>query len=138
MPGPHEILVKVESVGLCFSDVKLMKQFSDHPRKDNIRAGIDPEILEKFRSYTPGDQTRRARPRSRLPHSCRRPRGRAPPRRRTLPGPDGLSHSCHTRGANAAFGYTFEGGLQEYVLLDERIVIEPGTGERFRYLSPRA
>ena len=39
-----------------------------------------------------------------------------------------------TRGANAAFGYTFEGGLQEYVLLDERVVIEPGTGER--YLIP--
>ena len=36
-----------------------------------------------------------------------------------------------TRGANAAFGYNFEGGLQEYVLLDERVVIEPGTGERF-------
>ena len=36
-----------------------------------------------------------------------------------------------TAAANAAFGYNFEGGLQEYVLLDERMIIEPGTGERF-------
>ena len=36
-----------------------------------------------------------------------------------------------TASANAAFGYNFEGGLQEYVLLDERMIIEPGTGERF-------
>ena len=36
-----------------------------------------------------------------------------------------------TPGSNAAFGYNFEGGLQEYVLLDERMIIEPGTGERF-------
>ena len=36
-----------------------------------------------------------------------------------------------TDGANASFGYTFEGGLQEYVLMDERVIIEPDTGERF-------
>jgi D-arabinose 1-dehydrogenase-like Zn-dependent alcohol dehydrogenase len=36
-----------------------------------------------------------------------------------------------TPGSNAAFGYNFEGGLQEYVLLDERMIIEPGTDERF-------
>ena len=36
-----------------------------------------------------------------------------------------------TPGSNAAFGYNFEGGLQEYVLLDERMIIEPATGARF-------
>ncbi len=36
-----------------------------------------------------------------------------------------------TAGANAAFGYNFEGGLQEYVLLDERMILDPDTGERF-------
>jgi len=30
-----------------------------------------------------------------------------------------------------AFGYNFEGGLQEYVLLDERMILDPATGERF-------
>ena len=52
-PGPHEILVKVEVVGLCFSDLKLLKQFSDHPRKRAIRSGIDPAILDDIPSYVP-------------------------------------------------------------------------------------
>jgi threonine dehydrogenase-like Zn-dependent dehydrogenase len=132
-PGPHEILVKVESVGLCFSDVKLLKQFSDHPRKDDIRAGISPEILDKFRSYVPG--TKPAVPGHEV--ACRivaiGPEvGRHRVGERCLVQTD--YRTLVTRGANAAFGYTFEGGLQEYVLLDERIVIEPGTGER--YLIP--
>jgi threonine dehydrogenase-like Zn-dependent dehydrogenase len=35
-----------------------------------------------------------------------------------------------TANSNAAFGYNFDGGLQEYTLLDERVVISP-NGERF-------
>ena len=50
-----------------------------------------------------------------------------------MPGPNRLPQLADA-GSNAAFGYTFEGGLQEYVLLDERVTIEPGTGER--YLIP--
>ena len=36
-----------------------------------------------------------------------------------------------TASSNAAFGYNFEGALQEYVVLDERVIIDPDTGERF-------
>lgn len=133
LPGPHEILVKVESVGLCFSDVKLSKQFSAHPRKDAIVSGISPEILEGCRSYVPGDKPG-------VP-------GHEVACRIVAVGKDVARHrvgerclvqtdyrSLPTRASNASFGYTFEGGLQEYVLLDERVVIEPGTGER--YLIP--
>jgi NADPH:quinone reductase-like Zn-dependent oxidoreductase len=132
-PGPHEVLVKVEAVGLCFSDVKLLKQFSDHPRKGDIQAGISPEVLEKFRSYVPG--TKPAVPGHEV--ACRIV-AVGPEVERHRVGERCLVQTDYrtlvTRGANAAFGYTFEGGLQEYVLLDERIVIEPGTGER--YLIP--
>ena len=31
-PGPYQILAKVECVGLCFSDLKLLKQFDQHAR----------------------------------------------------------------------------------------------------------
>jgi threonine dehydrogenase-like Zn-dependent dehydrogenase len=132
-PGPHEILVRVESVGLCFSDVKLSKQFSSHPRKDSIVSGISQEILEGCQSYVPGE-------RPGVP-------GHEVACRIVAVGKDVTRHrvgerclvqtdyrSLLTRGSNAAFGYTFEGGLQEYVILDERVVIEPGTGER--YLIP--
>ena len=36
-----------------------------------------------------------------------------------------------TATSNASFGYDFEGGLQEYVVMDERVIMDPDTGERF-------
>jgi threonine dehydrogenase-like Zn-dependent dehydrogenase len=33
--------------------------------------------------------------------------------------------------SNAAFGYDFEGALQQYTVVDERVVIDPKTGDRF-------
>ncbi|MFC1634824.1 alcohol dehydrogenase, partial [Planctomycetota bacterium] len=32
-PGNYQMLCRVEAVGLCFSDLKLLKQFSSHVRK---------------------------------------------------------------------------------------------------------
>ena len=43
--------------------------------------------------------------------------------------------SLRTATSNAAFGYNFEGGLQEYVLMDERVIIDP-QGERFLLPAP--
>ena len=43
--------------------------------------------------------------------------------------------TLRTAGSNAAFGYNFEGGLQEYVLMDERVIIDEG-GERFLLPAP--
>src|SRR5512136_2628174 len=54
MPGSHEILVKVEAVGLCFSDLKLLKQFDKHPRKTEIVGGIESKVLKGIQSYVPG------------------------------------------------------------------------------------
>ena len=55
-PGPHQILCRVEAVGLCFSDLKLLKQFSTHARKTDILSGIDPAVLDEIPSYVPADQ----------------------------------------------------------------------------------
>ena len=129
-PGPHQMLLRVEAVGLCFSDLKLLKQFADHPRKGPIVRGIDPAVLAEIPSYVPGD---------------------AP----TVPGHetvcrivavgDQVRHHrlgervtvqadyrpFRTAGSNAAFGYNFEGALQEYFIADERIVVEPDTQQRY-------
>lgn len=127
-PGPYEILMKVEAVGLCFSDLKLLKQFGEHPRKSEVVAGLDPAELEKIPSYVPGDKP-------------------------TVPGHEVVARIIaigekvkqhqvgervlvqadwrdqKTAGSNGAFGYNFEGGLQEYTVVDERIVIDQ-NGER--------
>jgi threonine dehydrogenase-like Zn-dependent dehydrogenase len=132
-PGPRQILAKVECTGLCFSDLKLLKQFTGHARKSAVVKGIDPAVLGEIPSYVPGE---------------------AP----TVPGHEAVLRiiavgdqverhtvgervlvqadwrELKTKEANGAFGYDFEGGLQEYVLLDERVVIEPSTGQR--YLIP--
>ncbi|HEY5436813.1 MAG TPA: alcohol dehydrogenase catalytic domain-containing protein [Candidatus Limnocylindrales bacterium] len=130
VPGPTQLLLRVEAVGICFSDTKLLHAFTGHLRKAEVTAGLTPAELAEIPSYVPGD----------LP---------------TVPGHEvagrivaiGSAVTRHavgervlvqtdyrhlpTPGSNAAFGYNFEGGLQEYVLLDERMIIEPGTGERF-------
>jgi threonine dehydrogenase-like Zn-dependent dehydrogenase len=136
-PGPTQLVVKVEAVGICFSDTKLLKAFSTHLRKAAVSGGIDAAVLAEIPSYVPGE----------LP---------------TVPGHEvagrivavGSAVARHavgervlvqtdyrhlvTPGSNAAFGYNFEGGLQEYVLLDERMIVEPGTGERFLILVDEA
>ena len=54
-PGPYQILGQVEAVGLCFSDLKLLKQYSKHARKEHIGSGIDPAILKEIPSYVPDE-----------------------------------------------------------------------------------
>ena len=49
-PEPHQILCRVEAVGLCFSDLKLLKQFSSHVRKGRVVYGGDHDIQIKITS----------------------------------------------------------------------------------------
>ena len=132
-PGPHQILARVEATGLCFSDLKLLRQFSDHARKSEVVGGISKEVLAEIPSYVPGDKPT-------VPgHEtvCRIVAvgdkvTRHKPGERCLVQTD--YRALRTASSNAAFGYNFEGGLQEYVLMDERVVIDPETDRR--YLIP--
>lgn len=132
-PSPTQMIVKIEAVGLCFSDLKLLKQFSKHVRKGPIVKGLGEDVLRDIPSYVPGE---------------------AP----TVPGHEAVGRivamgdkvkryklgervlvqadwrEIRTADSNGAFGYNFEGALQEYVLLDERVVIDPKSDER--YLLP--
>ena len=132
-PGPHQVLARVEAVSLCFSDLKLLKQFAQHPRKGPIVHGLPAEVLEGLPSYVPGEKPT-------VPgHECVC---------RIIAAGKGVEHhkvgervlvqadfrQLRTAASNGAFGYNFEGGLQEYVLMDERVVMEPSTGHR--YLIP--
>ncbi len=133
-PGPHQILCRSVAVGLCFSDLKLLKQFSEHVRKAPVVSGVGLDVLRSLPSYVPGD---------------------AP----TVPGHEpvveivavgaGVEHFrpgeryfiqadwrwVKTPQSNGAFGYNFEGALQEYVLLDERLLVSP-EGETMLLPAP--
>ena len=123
-PNDYQILAEVEAVGLCFSDLKLLKQFSSHVRKSEIVSGVDKSTLKEVSSYVPGD----------LP---------------TVPGHEAVVKIIEvgekvrdvrsgqrflvqsdyrwlpTENSNAAFGYNFEGALQQFVLMDERVITSP-------------
>jgi len=123
-PGPHQILGRVEVVGLCFSDLKLLKQFSSHVRKSSIVSGIEPEVLNEIPSYVPGDAPT-------VPGHETVVRIEAvgdevsdfKPGQRYLVQTD--YRWLHTASSNSAFGYNFEGALQQYVLMDERVITSP-------------
>ena len=132
-PGPRQIVARIEAVGLCFSDLKLLKQFTAHVRKSEVVGGLTEEELAGIPSYAPGTKP-------------------------TVPGHEAvceivvvgrdvrhhkLGERCliqtdyrqiPTARSNAAFGYNFEGALQEYLLMDERMIVDPANGQR--YLIP--
>jgi len=123
-PGRHQILCRVEAVGLCFSDLKLLKQFSAHARKTEIISGIAPEILKEIPSYVPDEAPA-------VP-------GHEAVVRIKAVGEDVNNFKAGERylietdyrwlrntNSNASFGYNFEGALQEYVLMDERVITSP-------------
>jgi threonine dehydrogenase-like Zn-dependent dehydrogenase len=124
VPGPHQILCRVEAVGLCFSDLKLLQRFSEHPRKKEIISGIDLRILKEIPSYVPGN-------------AATVPGHEAVVRiwavgenvKNFEPGQRYLVQTDYrwlpTDGSNGSFGYNFEGALQEYVLMDERVITSP-------------
>ena len=55
-PGPHQVLCRVEVCGLCFSDLKLLKQFSGHARKSEVKTGVAAGALAEMPNYVPGDK----------------------------------------------------------------------------------
>jgi len=109
--------------------MKLLHAFTGHPRKGPILEGIEQEILKEIPSYVPNE----------LP---------------TVPGHEAVVEivavgegvkdyaigerylvqtdyrHLPTEGSKAAFGYNFEGALQQYVLMDERVITAP-DGESF-------
>jgi len=123
-PGPHQLLCRVEAVGLCFSDLKLLKQFSKHVRKGPVLTGIEQDVLDLIPSYVPG-----AVPTVPGHEAVVRVVAVGGEAGGFLPGQRFLVQTDYrwlpTPGANAAFGYNFEGALQEYVLMDTRVVTSP-------------
>jgi len=127
--GPYQILARVEAVGLCFSDLKLLKQFDKHARKTRILEGIDKGVLAEIPSYVPdGEPTVPGHETTvRIEAIGEKVEGVEVGGRylvetdyRWLP----------TTNSNASFGYNFEGGLQQYVLMDTRVITSP-SGQLF-------
>ncbi|MGV8849863.1 MAG: alcohol dehydrogenase catalytic domain-containing protein [Propionibacteriaceae bacterium] len=128
--GPRQILLKMEASGICFSDTKLMHAFDHHPRKSEVLGGLTSAELAEIPTYRPGSQPV-------VP-------GHEPVARIVAVGDAVTQYEVGQRvlvqtdyrhlptaSSNGSFGYNFDGALEEYSLVDERVVIDPATGERF-------
>ncbi len=93
-PGPTQILARIECVGLCFSDLKLLKQFDQHARKSEILAGLAADVLREIPSYVPGDKPTVPGHEVSCAHRRRGRQGHAPQGRRAGAGADRLPQPC--------------------------------------------
>lgn len=123
--GPTQLLLRVEACGICFSDTKLLHAFENHPRKLPVVAGLTPAELAEIPSYHPDLEPT-------VP-------GHEPVARVVAAGAEATHFKVGDRvlvqadwrhlptaASSGAFGYNFEGALQEYVVVDERMVVAGG------------
>jgi D-arabinose 1-dehydrogenase-like Zn-dependent alcohol dehydrogenase len=117
--GPDELLVRHDAVGLCFSDIKIIRLGEEHPRiyrnmKENpvvqghevsmTVVGVGENLRDK---YAVGDRFI-------------------------------IQADIYFDGVNLAYGYEIQGGLSQYNVIDQRVLngddgnylipVQPGTG----------
>lgn len=103
-PGPAQMLVRVDSVGLCFSDVKLIRMGGDHPKLYNRDLRKEPTRLGHEAALTiieVGEELQ----------------GKYTPGQRVAVQPD-----IYQDGKSTAYGYTIPGGLIQYHLIGEEML----------------
>ena len=98
-PAANQMLVRVDSVGLCFSDVKLIKQGGSHPKLYNRDLSKEPTRLGHEASLTVVEVGEELK-------------DRYYPGQRLAVQPD-----IYQNGKSTAYGYTIPGGLIQYHLI---------------------
>jgi D-arabinose 1-dehydrogenase-like Zn-dependent alcohol dehydrogenase len=118
-PGPDELLVRHDACGLCFSDIKVIKQGQSHTRifKD---MRTDPVVLGHEVSMTVIKVGEELKDQYQVGQ-------------RFI-----IQADIYKDGVNYAYGYMIQGGLSEYAIIDQRILngdhgnylipVQPGTG----------
>ena len=103
-PGPDQLLVRVDAVGLCFSDVKLIRQGGEHPKLYGRDLEKEPTRLGHEAAVTivavGTDLSPRFRPGERL----------------------AIQPDIYVGGRSAAYGYTIPGALIGYHLIGPEVL----------------
>jgi len=103
-PAPDQLLVRSNAVGLCYSDVKLIRLGSQHPRLYGRDLRRDPIVQGHEVSLTVVDVGEELR-------------GRFRPGQRLA-----MQADVYYHGRNLSYGYMFYGGLAQYGLLGREIL----------------
>ena len=111
MPEPNDdqLLVRIDSVGVCFSDVKILKQGGSHPKLYSRNLSVDPTRLGHEVSLTiikvGKNLAKEYKPGQRL----------------------AVQPDIYQNGMSTAYGYTIPGGLVQYHCIG-REVLETDAG----------
>ncbi len=102
--GPDQLLIRIDAVGLCFSDVKLIRLGNDHPKLYGRDLAVDPTRLGHEAAVTVIEVG------SELA-------GRFSKGDRLAIQPD-----IHVDGRSTAYGYTIPGGLIQYHVIGSEVL----------------
>lgn len=105
-PNDDQLLVRIDSVGVCYSDVKILKQGGSHPKLYNRNLSVDPTRLGHEVSLTVikvGKNLALA--------------GNYQPGQRLAVQPD-----IYQNGMSTAYGYTIPGGLVQYHCIGKEVL----------------
>ncbi|MCL5105378.1 MAG: zinc-binding dehydrogenase [Armatimonadetes bacterium] len=113
-PKHDEVLLRVDAIGLCFSDVKLITQGSNHPRitgRDLTKEPVIPGHEVSLTVVEAGDDYK----------------DKYKPGARFM-----MQADIYFKGVNIAFGYALPGGMQQFVTVGEPVL----NGDEGSYLIP--
>ncbi len=108
-PDDNQLLVRIDSISVCFSDVKILKQGGSHPKLYNRDLAVNPTRLGHEISLTIVKVGKN------LQQNYR-------PGQRLAVQPD-----IYQQGKSTAYGYTVPGGMVQYHLIGDE-VLKTDTG----------
>ncbi len=103
-PGGDQLLVRIDSVGICFSDLKVLKQGRNHPKLYNRDMTVEPTRLGHEVSLT-------------VIKVGKNLTGKYQVGQRLAVQPD-----IYQQGKSTAYGYTVPGGLIGYHLIGAEVL----------------
>ena len=116
-PTDDQLLVRIDAVSICFSDVKILKQGGSHPKLYNRNLSVDPTRLGHEVSLT-------------IIKVGKNLAGRYVAGQRLAVQPD-----IYQQGLSTAYGYTIPGGLVQYHCIGKE-VLETDTGACLLPMEP--
>ena len=103
-PNDNQLLVRIDSISVCFSDVKILKQGGSHPKLYNRNLAADPTRLGHEIALT-------------IVRVGQNLRKNYRPGQRLAVQPD-----IYQQGKSTAYGYTIPGGMIQYHLIGNEVL----------------
>ena len=113
-PGPHEILVRHDACGICFSDIKIINLGGEHPRLQGRDLTKDPVVMGHEVALT-------------VVKAGENGREQFKPGQRFI-----VQADVYYKGVNLAYGYALTGGMSQYGLVGPEVL----QGDEGCYLLP--